>query len=465
MVMRRNIVIVSLLAVSCGLVSAGLLGCGQLPAASGFFVWSEHARRTAPPAPAAVAPFEMGRPDLVLLITGRNNGQMEICNCAGEAMPGGLSRRSGLFVSYRHAFPRTLAVDVGDFLSAQPDELRNESLARAYALLRYDAIAAGDQEFAVGAVSLGQLIDDHALPVFSTEVTLKGLDVPASFANANANVAAGRRVVFFFAIEEDSLRYVPQAVKPTVMWQEHTLVEALAGVGAEDFVVVVAHGGDALIDRVAALGRVNVILHGHTSQREERIRMTNGVPVVKIGGADFVGALAVRFPGGPRVAADDMEFRVEPVDVRWPADARVFQVYEAFAHADMRRVLDADKPGGLTYMPAATCGQCHAPAYAGWQKSPHARAHKTLVDIRREGDPNCLMCHTSGFGTARGFATIQQTPRLANVNCQSCHRFNLVDGQHSPKPAPRPDQNVCTICHTPVTAPNFNLETMKPRVH
>ena len=464
--MRWNIFILCLLAVSCGLISVGLLGCGQNAAGNGPFVWSEHARRTTPPAAVGVEPFDLGKPDLVLLITGRNNGQLEICNCAGEAMPGGLSRRGGLFVSYRRAFPQTLAVDVGDFLPAQPDELRNDALARAYALLAYDALAAGDQEFAVGAEELQRLADDHALPVFSTEVTLKRLDVPASV----AKTAAGRRVVFFSAVEEDAFRFLPQPVRPALMWREHTLAESLAAVGEEDFVVVVAHGGDALADRVAVLGRVNLILRAHTSQSDPQIRFANSVPVVKVGGSDFVGALAVKFdPGaGPRVSSRNLELRVEAVDARWPADARVFQVYQAYAHADMRRVLDADKPEGLTYVPSATCGACHTAEFAGWQKSRHARAYKTLTDIRREGDPNCLMCHTSGFGTARGFTTIKQTPRLANVNCQSCHRFNLIAGRHGDNPAPRPDrpdEKVCTSCHTPVTAPNFNFGTMKSNVH
>ena len=461
--MRWNLVILSLLAAACGAVSVGLLGCGQGAATSGPFAWSEHARRVEPPAPVRVEPFELGTPDLVLLITGQNNGQMEICNCAGEAMPGGLSRRGGLFVSYRAAFGHTVALDMGDFTYIQPDDLRNDYLARAHALLKYDAMAAGDQELGIGPPVLQRLIDDHRLPLFSTEASLKGLDIPAS----KTISVGGRNVVVFSAMEEDSLRYMPRDARVALVWREQTLAESLAAVAENDFVIVVAHGGEALVNRVAAMGRVNLILRAHTGVSDPQIRLAAGVPVVKVGGSDFVGALAVRFPNGPRVTERDLELRVESVDVRWPADARVFQVYEAFAHADMRRALDADKPEGLSYVPAATCGQCHATPYAGWRKTRHARAYKTLTDIRRAGDPNCLMCHTSGFGTTHGFTTIKQTLDLANVNCQNCHRFDLrSDGQgHVAPPAARPDEKICTSCHTPVTSPDFHFATMVKRVH
>jgi len=460
--------ILSLLAVSSGLLAVGILGCGPTTVTDGPFRWSDHARRTEPPAPVDVAPFTRGEPDLVLLITGRNNGQMEICNCAGDPMPGGLSRRSGLFLSYRAAFTRTLTLDVGDFTCPQTDDLRNDYLARAYALLRYDALTVGDQELAIGATGLQRLADRNNLPMFSTEVTLKGLDLPAWIVKTDINIKTDtrRRVEFFSAVEEDSFRYLPHDVKPALMWRERTLAESLAAVGMPDaFVIVVAHGGEELIERVAAQPRVNLILHAHTGKSDPRIGNVNGVPVVKIGGAEFVGALAVKFDDSPRVTEKNLELRVEAVDIRWPADARVLQVFQAFAHAEMRRVLDADKPDGLAFVPAADCGQCHATQFAGWRKSAHARTYKTLTNIRREGDPNCLMCHTSGFGTAKGFSTIKQTPQLANVNCQSCHRFNLANGKHAVPPAPRPDEKICTTCHTPVTAPKFDFDSMSPKVH
>jgi hypothetical protein len=74
------------------------------------------------------------------------------------------------------------------------------------------------------------------------------------------------------------------------------------------------------------------------------------------------------------------------------------------------------------------------------------------------------MCHTSGFGTEKGFYTIASTPNLANVNCQDCHRFNIKEHHQAGFKPPRPNEELCTSCHTAVTDPDFKFAVKKPRI-
>ena len=131
-------------------MAVSLAGCGE------HNKETTHDRQEPPPAPVSPKPFNMGQPDVVLLVTGRTNGLLEVCNCTGP-MPGGLSRRSGMIVSYRHAYPRTLAIDTGDLLWVEPEDLRNDYVLKGYAQIGYDAIVLGDQEWGAAAAAQGAL--------------------------------------------------------------------------------------------------------------------------------------------------------------------------------------------------------------------------------------------------------------------------------------------------------------------
>jgi hypothetical protein len=71
------------------------------------------------------------------------------------------------------------------------------------------------------------------------------------------------------------------------------------------------------------------------------------------------------------------------------------------------------------------CKRCHDDAYKIWKKTPHSHAYKTLVDEKypsnRQFDPECIVCHTVGFGNVSGFKDAVKTPHLKNVGCESCH--------------------------------------------
>ena len=93
----------------------------------------------------------------------------------------------------------------------------------------------------------------------------------------------------------------------------------------------------------------------------------------------------------------------------------------------MPEVKNLKKPvvGDVTYAGSEACKKCHPDAYAVWEKTGHAHAYKTLVQAKRpenrQYDPECIVCHTVGFGIVSGFATEMATPLLKDVGCESCH--------------------------------------------
>src|SRR5207342_2617091 len=82
--------------------------------------------------------------------------------------------------------------------------------------------------------------------------------------------------------------------------------------------------------------------------------------------------------------------------------------------------------GMPTFVGSEACKSCHKSEYKVWEKSGHSHAHDTLVKQAkhpslRQYDPECIVCHTVGFGYQSGFVNEDKTPKLKNVGCESCH--------------------------------------------
>jgi Cytochrome c554 and c-prime len=99
-------------------------------------------------------------------------------------------------------------------------------------------------------------------------------------------------------------------------------------------------------------------------------------------------------------------------------------------YSQRKHPLQADHPGVAKpeYVGSAECKQCHVAAFKVWEKSAHSKAYKSLVEpekpnppSNRQYDPECIVCHTVGFGYETGFFDEKKTANLKDVGCESCH--------------------------------------------
>jgi hypothetical protein len=104
-------------------------------------------------------------------------------------------------------------------------------------------------------------------------------------------------------------------------------------------------------------------------------------------------------------------------------------------YAQRKHPLQVVHPGDPKNKPlyegSEACKECHAYAYKVWSKpSPpdeknHNKAYQTLVKAQRPSnrqyDPECIVCHTVGFGYDSGFFDADKTAILKNVGCENCH--------------------------------------------
>jgi Cytochrome c554 and c-prime len=89
-----------------------------------------------------------------------------------------------------------------------------------------------------------------------------------------------------------------------------------------------------------------------------------------------------------------------------------------------------------SYVGAKKCRACHIKQFQSWEKTRMAHAFELLspgaaaaakkkanLDPQKDytHDPKCVGCHTTGFGSPGGFVSVEQTPELIGVQCESCH--------------------------------------------
>ena len=216
-----------------------------------------------------------------------------------------------------------------------------------------------------------------------------------------------------------------------------------------------------------------MVINGHIETDADKIDMA----LVQKGRKVFVqpgplgqkmGELRITWPaGGPRV----FDQKMVRLDSKVPFDPEMATLYEEYnagvedlflaSLAEKRR-----KKSAPVYATEKTCLTCHGAAHKTWAASRHSHAYATLQRVNKSYDPECLICHTTGFNEPGGFISEIDTPDLKNVQCEMCHGPRL---QHAQAPQSRfapatPADQSCQRCHVPKHSPKFNYRGYWPRI-
>jgi hypothetical protein len=213
---------------------------------------------------------------------------------------------------------------------------------------------------------------------------------------------------------------------------ETVLEQLLPHVRAEaDAVVLLAFTDENGLDRLARqFYEANLILGGKVSQPSQKLIKENRSYILYTANESrAIGVLQARF--APRFTADDFQMTMldggiaeDPAIVALATQYRE-QVRHARLNIDDLKQLEANEVPGVRnaahYVGTEACLSCHRSAGKIWQQSDHSRAFAALDAKKADADPNCLGCHTVGFGSASGYQRQLEGSRLASVGCESCH--------------------------------------------
>jgi hypothetical protein len=213
-----------------------------------------------------------------------------------------------------------------------------------------------------------------------------------------------------------------------------TLGKALPGLRSQaDIIILAAFTDEATLEHLAQdFYELNIILGGKVSQPSQKLEKDNRSLVLYTGNEGrALGVLRARISGPEKVAPMDHEIRL--LEDKVPEDEGIRVLANGYRDEVRRTRLTVDDPAALqanmvpgvkaaaSYVGTPACVGCHPDAARIWQHSRHAEAMQTLLDRKADADPNCISCHTVGFGSPSGYRREFTGSKLADVGCESCH--------------------------------------------
>jgi hypothetical protein len=412
----------------------------------------------------AIVPVAPG--SLTLLFSADNQGVLSACGCPSNPS-GGLAKRQTIIDKYRRVRPDALMLDAGDLFPERPNAVKVDYLMIALGKARYTAIAVGDQELGMGLPLLRKMVEQHGLPLISANV--RGSDGKLLFPGHVIAEAGGRRVGVFAVLSDKIPSHADYdwrkglTIDPPIDAARRE-VKALAGC---DVVVALSHQTlEETKALAAAAPGITVIVSGHDPAIFREPGKAGGAMLVGTGPVGRVlGALTFAPKDAPAAAPKGepqppVAHALSPLsekvqDCRWVMDLYWAYVKKAKGEPPPPWFLTPPPP---RYEPPEDCEKCHKHQYAAWLTTGHSHAYATIKKVKRHEDPECVLCHTMGYGRKSGFFTIEETPGLANVSCQTCHP--VTADHYVKKAAILPKDNInarlCISCHGLIESPNFD---------
>ncbi|MBN1910491.1 MAG: hypothetical protein JW818_12175 [Pirellulales bacterium] len=445
-------------------------------------------------------------PKLAIVITGREDGYMEPCGCAGlDRMKGGMSRRHTMIELMRDKWHwPVLAVDAGGLSKGfgVQTEIKFRITVEAMRKMRYEAVAFGKNDLQLPA---GELV--------SVAASL-GPDDPSPFVSANVGL------ISLADGYTDRSRIVERG----------GLTIGITSVLGKEYQREIHNGDVELIDPAAAIAQVlpelkkkcNLLILLAHCEKDEAIELARQFPdfrlVVTSGGLPSppdnperientesllievgekgMDAVVLGLYNDPK---EPLRYQRVPLDSRFPASQDMKRLMVAYQEELKRlglsglRIKAVSHPLEETNGPfvgSEACKSCHEESYRVWKKSGHAHAWKTLkeTDPPRVHDPQCISCHVVGwhpteyFPYKSGFLSDQTTPKLIDVGCESCHgpggahcaaeegsdlalQEKLQKAMVVTKEQSQKDHTKwCQNCHDIDNSPDFNFKTYWPQI-
>lgn len=416
--------------------------------------------------------------EVVLLYTGNTQGFLEVCGCSDNQL-GGVARRAALLRDLRHKYPQAIVADAGGLFAGDGalDQLRCAVHLDALRAMAYDVAHIDVGAYRFGSDFLKTMRDTAGVP----------------FINANLQVAGSALGVPFRVIEREGVRVGFIGVGAEVesaddhamgmhggakITSEVEVFDAIASVktavkkvGPVDALVVLSdlkpETEVALVNAVLDVDVVISVRREETIVKEQQALLLGTQPQGKAVGIAVLDLVDGKIVDHRVLSAFVSETIGEDARVKSLVDGFYDRVAESPAlqmvgtprfvgYALEQKVI----MGHNRYVGAETCATCHVKEHADWLETPHAHAFQRLLQQQKHVQPDCVPCHTTGFGFETGFRIGRDHESLTNVQCEVCHGPGDLHVRRPEKSNIRrtPTPDLCQQCHDADQTPDFETQ-------
>jgi hypothetical protein len=367
---------------------------------------------------------------LTFLFTCDVRGRLVPCGCFTGQL-GGLTRIATMVG--KGSTPGSLKVDIGDAIEGTADYevLEYRYLQQAFAQMGYAALNVGHREAALPAAQLRELKTQSPVPMLSANLLDRSTGQPL-FATHRIVQQGPWRLALVGVLDPRSGDELGDGLAIEKM--ETSLATLLPVLKSQvDFIVLLAFTDEPGLTALARqFYEVDVILGGKVAQPSPQLlRENRSLLLATTNQSRALGALEVKLESGAKMVA--VKGDIALVNDQIPEDPGIRSLATAYRDEMRSAKLTLDDPANLqgdmvpgvkasaTYVGTATCSSCHPSATKVWSGTGHAQAFSTLVQAEADADPNCIGCHTVGFGTPSGYRREFKAAKLVDVGCESCH--------------------------------------------
>ncbi len=253
-----------------------------------------------------------------------------------------------------------------------------------------------------------------------------------------------------------------------------------------DYVILLAHmDRPKVLALIPQLRGIDLVIRGHYVEGEQThescvdtlvdVLERAEVPILFAGQqARNIGAVAisVKRGGGGAITAN----RLIRLNAEVGQDTAFSGRLDRFLYEEsvreravaLNKSLSRDEATGRVrerYLGMHVCERCHGDIMPRYLETAHFKALETLRGRGKETAPECLACHTTGYGRFSGYdpkAVQEGGPYLEGVQCEACHgpgTLHARDGSYAAVA-----RASCKTCHTLRWSPKFDYITYWKRV-
>lgn len=440
-------------------------------------------------------------PHLRIYYTAATVGRMFPCGC--RIPLGGLSRRAAV-IKQDVIYPE-LIIDAGSFTSSSTGYglFETEWLLKGYKLLGYDAVNLGSAET---RISINQLREWDATygGMFVSANLYDNLDHPITRTYIIKDIEGLKVGITGITIE--TIRPADAEELPVVKDPAAVLPDVLDAMDKEgaDYIILLADDRQAAIDAYAEMfPQIDFIVQGHDFSSHSAVEprtLNDGNTLAVIMGDQGKHLGRIRIDFEPDGTITDYENERIDLDTTQPTDTDMTLLLVDFKDELRSRRSEFDADPGNPFQRASSpdlidvvtgyagenfCHDCHGSLGLETEaRMTHGVAFSRL-SVEDQQNPDCIQCHSTGYGQPTGFRSFDLDPHLATIGCEACHgpaathvrEKSIEAGVYDADSALPPDnpvdipftgdvpEEICLRCHTEEWSPDFDYDTWVVRVN